>query len=180
MSEINLANWEIVDDAANNKIVIRSKTTGQQIELNESGVFKSSGQIDINSLAFNTIDIAGNTVKLGATLSLDHSDLSNITPDDHHAKYTDENAQDAIGTILNNHLSYDDANNTIDVTPGTINHDNLSSVNSADHHAKYTDTNAQNAVDGANVSIGGDADTVDGFDIEKNGTDGSGVINFKT
>jgi hypothetical protein len=43
VSEINLANWEIVDDAANNKIVIRSKTTGQQIELNESGVFKSSG-----------------------------------------------------------------------------------------------------------------------------------------
>jgi hypothetical protein len=28
--------------------------------------------------------------------------------------------------------------------------------------------------------INGDADTVDGFDIQKNGTDGSGIINFKT
>lgn len=32
----------------------------------------------------------------------------------------------------------------------------------------------------ANISISGDADTIDTFDVAKNGTDGTGVINFKT
>ncbi|NMJ76764.1 twin-arginine translocation signal domain-containing protein [Nanohaloarchaea archaeon] len=48
------------------------------------------------------------------------------------------------------------------------------------HHTKYTDTDAQNAVDGANININGNADTVDNFDIQKNGSDTNGVINFST
>jgi hypothetical protein len=48
------------------------------------------------------------------------------------------------------------------------------------HHTKYTDTDAQNAVDGANININGNADTVNNFDIQKNGNDTNGVINFNT
>lgn len=39
---------------------------------------------------------------------------------------------------------------------------------------------ARTAVDGADIDIAGDADTVDGYDVEKDGTDGTGTINFKT
>jgi len=44
----------------------------------------------------------------------------------------------------------------------------------------------QDAVDAVNaetslsVDVTGDSDTVDGFDVQKNGTDGAGIINFKT
>jgi len=47
----------------------------------------------------------------------------------------------------------------------------------------YTDSDAINAVNAENtltVNITGDADTVDGFEVQKNGTDGGGIINFKT
>jgi len=93
---------------------------------------------------------------------------------------------------------------TFDVDESAISHDNISGVSSSDHHTRYsdseaisavnndtdhgstanhnyyTDSEAQTAVDGANVDITGDADSVDGYDIQKNGTDGTGVINFKT
>ncbi|MFC7140020.1 hypothetical protein ACFQMA_09260 [Halosimplex aquaticum] len=51
---------------------------------------------------------------------------------------------------------------SIAVQEGNISHDNLSGINSADHHTRYSDSEARTAVDGANVSIAGDADTVDG------------------
>lgn len=41
-------------------------------------------------------------------------------------------------------------------------HDSLIEVNTDDHHSRYTDSEAQSAVDGANIDIGGDADTLDG------------------
>jgi len=37
MSKINLSNWEMVDDAPNDRVVIRSKITGNELELNQSG-----------------------------------------------------------------------------------------------------------------------------------------------
>lgn len=48
------------------------------------------------------------------------------------------------------------------------------------HHTRYSDAEARTAVDGSSVSITGDAGSVDGYDIQKNGTDGAGIINFKT
>jgi len=48
---------------------------------------------------------------------------------------------------------------------------------------RYTDSEAVAAVedDGTlNINITGSADEVDGYDIEKNGSDGTGIINFKT
>ena len=48
---------------------------------------------------------------------------------------------------------------------------------------QYTDSDAVSAVNAETtltVDVTGDADTVDGFDVQKNGTDGTGIINFKT
>ncbi len=56
------------------------------------------------------------------------------------------------------------------------NHTNLTNISSDDHHNRYTDSEAQSAVDNSNVNV----DKVDGFDIQKDGTDGNGIINFKT
>ena len=44
-----------------------------------------------------------------------HSDLSGIGSSDHHAKYTDEEAQDAVGNNVGDGLSYDDANATVEM-----------------------------------------------------------------
>lgn len=48
---------------------------------------------------------------------------------------------------------------------------------------KYTDSEAVSAVESegtVNINITGNADEVDGFDIVQDGTDGTGIINFKT
>jgi hypothetical protein len=44
-----------------------------------------------------------------------HSELGGVVADNHHARYTDEEAQDAVGTILGSELTYDDAGNAITV-----------------------------------------------------------------
>jgi hypothetical protein len=50
MSQINLTNWEIVDDVQNGKVIIRSKVTGNQLELSESGELSTSTGIDADTL----------------------------------------------------------------------------------------------------------------------------------
>jgi len=75
----------------------------------------------------------------------------------------------------------DDGANDLDIDESSINHDSLSGgTDSNAHHTRYSDSEARTAVDNANIDITGDADSVDGYDIQKNGTDGTGVINFKT
>jgi hypothetical protein len=57
------------------------------------------------------------------------------------------------------------AGNTISLGDSTtIAHSDLSTVPSSAHHSRYSDSEARTAVDGSNVSIAGDADTVDGQD----------------
>jgi len=115
------------------------------------------------SLSSDTITVAGNSVSLGGSVSVDHSDLSSIAPDDHHTKYTDESAQDAVGGILGSSFTYDDANNSITLTSDSVtvagnsvslgastsvNHSGLSNISSDDHHSRYTNAEARNAVEG--------------------------------
>jgi hypothetical protein len=49
---------------------------------------------------------------------------------------------------------------------------------------RYTDSEARSAVSGSTVDgtnfTNVDADEISGFEIQKNGTDGNGIINFKT
>jgi len=62
--------------------------------------------------------------------------------------YSDEEAQDAVGTILSSQFTYDDATPAITLDQG----------------------------EGSGLN----ADSWEGYDLQKNGTDGTGVINFKT
>jgi len=62
-------------------------------------------------------------------------------------------------------------------------HNDLSGIGSSDHHSRYSDSEAVSAVesDGTlSINITGNADEVDGYDIQKNGSDSNGIINFKT
>jgi len=82
---------------------------------------------------------------------------------------------------------------TADFT-GTVDHNGNDVTNVAQLDAvtlvvngqTQTVTTDQDAVDAVNaetslsVDITGNADEVDGFDVQKNGTDGAGIINFKT
>jgi len=56
MSQINLSNWEIEDDAPNDRIVIRSKITGNELELHESGELVSEDIDNSGDMATNTIN----------------------------------------------------------------------------------------------------------------------------
>ena len=50
MSQINLTNWEIVDDVQNGKVIIRSKVTGNELELSESADLNTSTGIDADTV----------------------------------------------------------------------------------------------------------------------------------
>lgn len=81
-------------------------------------------------LVNSSLTVAGNSVSLGGSTAVDHADLSNIGSNDHHAKYKDEEAQDAVGTILSSQFTYDDATPSINIDP----HTNTSDA----HHIKTT------------------------------------------
>lgn len=65
--------------------------------------------------------------------------------------YSDEDAQDAVGNILSGDFNYDDAADSIDMSPH---------VGTTDaHHSKYTDSEAVSAVEGVDpLSLSGDID----------------------
>lgn len=108
-------------------------TTNQEFS---SGITISGGDLDdgtnvifdqgnswvpISILEHDSVTVAGNTVQLGNSVNVTHSDISNISSNDHHAKYTDEEAQDSVGTILTNAFNYDDATPQISFQPGNVN-----------------------------------------------------------
>lgn len=69
--------------------------------------------VPLSILEADTVTVAGNAVTLGGSTAIAHGDLTSIGSADHHAKYTDEEAQDAVGTILDSDFVYDDAGNLI-------------------------------------------------------------------
>jgi len=135
--------------------------------LNPDFIYDDSGnQI---SLSEDTVTVAGNSVSLGGSTNVDHNDLSSISSDDHHIRYSDEEAQDAVGSILNGDFVYDDAgnqilltNNSVTVAGNTVSlggstnvdHNDLSSINTDDHHTRYTNEEAQDAIAGPFLTAG--------------------------
>lgn len=112
----------------------------------------------------------------------------NIT-ENHNNLYTDEEAQDAVGTIMSGtgsaSVTYDDSANTITIDAQGKTDEEIQDivgnliVGGTNVTVTYDDNNNTITID-ASASGGGDADTVDGWNIQKDGTDGAGIINFKT
>ena len=98
----------------------------------------------------------------------DHSDLTNIQSDQHHQRYTNEEAQDAVGDIIsgsgNISVTYDDENNTINVDTSALDQeeveDQVNSLLSTDSNItlSYNDSN--------DVLTIGLADTLSSFSID--------------
>ena len=101
------------------------------------------GTIQNGELANSALTVAGNSVALGSSTGIAHSDLSGISSGDHHTRYSDEEAQDATGTIMAGSgattVTYDDAGNAI-------------TISSTD-----TNTNAATECSGSSNYLGGDA-----------------------
>ena len=101
---------------------------------------------------------------------ISHDNISGKSPDDHHEKTTSEDVnhdETEGGTDSNAHHSKTDSASEIDdVSPDS---------DSDAHHDPYSDSEAVGATDGVI-----DAESVDGYDIQKDGAGGTGIINFLT
>jgi len=92
----------VAHDTSNSDYVMILAQTAKMIE-----------DVDAADFSTNTVTVAGNSVALGSSTAVNHSDLSNIGTGDHHTRYSDEEAKDAVGGILNADFSYNDAGNSI-------------------------------------------------------------------
>jgi len=59
MSKINLSNWEMVDDAPNDRVVIRSKITGNELELHQSGELITDNINNADTVTTDTLNAQG-------------------------------------------------------------------------------------------------------------------------
>jgi hypothetical protein len=99
----------VAHDTTNSDYVMILAQTAKMIE-----------DVDAADFSTNTVTVAGNSVALGSSTAINHSDLSNIGTGDHHTRYSDEEAQDAVGGILNADFSYDDAGNSIALASNSL------------------------------------------------------------
>jgi len=95
---------------------VEAAALGSDVSNDGTSVTQSATDIDFTTGLTAADDGDGTST---VSLSANHSDLSNIGTDDHHTRYSDEEAQDAIGTILGSNFSYDD------VTPAITLDDNF-------------------------------------------------------
>jgi hypothetical protein len=102
---------------AGNSVSLGGSTTVDYVDLNDTG---ASFPIPNTDLSNSSVSVAGNSVALGGSTAVNHSDLSNIGTGDHHTRYSDEEAQDAVGGILNTDFSYDDAGNNISLASNSL------------------------------------------------------------
>lgn len=126
---------------------------------------ESATYIPQGRLQNDTVTIEGNAVSLGGSTTVNHNDLSTISSDDHHSRYTDGEARTAIenGDVTrvsgdgDLEVYFDSGNDRIEFQNGSGNrkeglfsrvylqdgagwfdgaHSDLSGVGSSDHHSK--------------------------------------------
>ena len=147
---------------------------GIDVSNNASTIVSNATDINFGS-GLTASDDADGTSTVSVE-SISHDTITNIGSSDHHTRYSDS---EAISAINND----SDHGSTASHNYFSGSHNDLSNIGSSDHHTRYSDSEAITAVNSEStlsVNISGDADSVDGYDIQKNGTDGSGIINFKT
>ena len=157
---------------------------GGGVSVSDSGttVQSESGDVNFANALSASSDGDGTASVVVDESAISHDNIAGVSSADHHARYTDSEAQDAVGAIVANALVYDSAAASIAVDESAISHDNIAGVSSADHHAKYTDEESQDAIgtilsgqftyDDATPTIsldqgdgsGLNADSVDGLD----------------
>jgi len=120
-------------DANDDGIVDESDTItpggGLNGVLNDSAgnrIYNDNGKyIEQDRLQNDSLTVAGNTVSLGFSTSIAHSDLSDSPASAHHTRYDDEEARDAVAALLSAGtdlgVSYDDAGDSL-----VVSHDNTS------------------------------------------------------
>jgi hypothetical protein len=114
---------------------------------------------DIDSNGDGRVDAADVAQNAAGDFSLD----GDLTTTDGEVLWDETN-----GYIPQARLEHDSvtvAGNTVSLNDSTVvAHNDLTSIGASDHHSRYTDSEARTAVDGANININGDADTVDGIE----------------
>lgn len=112
----------------------------------------SAEHIPLSVIESTSLTVAGNTVGLGGSTGVSHADLDDSPTAAHHTRYADDEAQDAVGSILSSEFAYDATVPEITLSDTSIDHDVLGNVLPHQHHARYTDTEAVSAI---SDSLGG-------------------------
>jgi hypothetical protein len=146
---------ERVDDRVN---ALVAAGTGISTSYDDSG----------GSLTFTVVESDLSLANLG---SRSHGDLSSAPSGAHHTRYSDEEAQDAVGGILSAQFTYDDTNNTVNLDP----HASTSDA----HHTRYSDEEAQDAVGTITDSTLTYDDTNNTLKVSDNSL-GTGKLSFDT
>lgn len=127
---------------------LRDESGDEVADIDDTGAVVWQRELQFSN---DSVTIAGNSVTLGGSTSVDHSDLSNIGSSDHHSKTSS-------------------ASELTDVSADSV---------SDAHHAKYTDSDAVSAVESADpLSIAGvlslsdnAADPTANGEVARNSTD---------
>lgn len=139
------------DVNVDNNLTIGGTVDGVNVSSLESDF---SSHQSANSAHGSNGDVAG----LNDVFSGSHNDLSNVGASDHHAKYTDAEAVSAAdGEVSATSTTLSGFDSTVNTHIG----------NSSAHHSKTQTTD----IDSSNWND---------YEIQKDGTDGNGIINFKT
>jgi len=139
---------------------------------------KTVEDIDAANFETNSLTVAGNSVTLGQSTAINHADLSNIGTADHHTRYTDEESQDAFGSMLTGqqsliNVTYDDANNQVDfvVQESNIDHDSLTGFVSNEH----INHNNVDITAGTHLTGGGDLTASMTLNVDETGIDATNL-----
>jgi hypothetical protein len=164
-SEVTLSYDPVDDDFEINGADLTS--TGVTI------VDESAEHIPQVSLENDSLTVEGNTVSLGGSTSINHNNLSAISSNDHHSRYSDEEAQDAVAAILNGSgnvsISYNDSANTLSVDTSALDteevQDTVSSLVASDSNLSWSYDDGNNTL---TISLAG---SISVNDIEVGGFD---------
>ncbi|PSQ60853.1 MAG: hypothetical protein BRD23_01435, partial [Halobacteriales archaeon SW_9_67_25] len=105
----------------------------------------ASSELQQSALETDEVTVAGNTVSLGASTDLDHADLTDIGPDEHHAEDhaarhgeggDDEVTVEALASTGGSG-EVPQANGSGGLTIGQLGHSDLSGVGADDHHTAH-------------------------------------------
>lgn len=135
----------------------------------------------VGAMVDSTLSYVDSTPSLGVVESnLTHDNLSGGTASSaHHTRYSNEEAQDAIGAMVDSTLSYNDATPSLGVVESNLTHDNLSggTATNAHHNRDHASRHHQGNADEIDVQLLASGAVTDTAAFVH--ADGSGGLSFK-